>query len=200
MRIRGAGAPTSITGFTRDISRDGFFVQTHQPLRPGTEVEVELIYRTHTTELDGVVVHAARVPPHLQGLETSGMGIQVRRPESPGSADGGPVRDRLRVAADTGATVFFGSERHHLVLHDLSSSGAALESAELLPEISFLRLHLRLTSVSPPVELEAVPVRQEPFGEGTLLAVRFLDPPSDVVARIEAFIARRAAPPAGHEE
>jgi PilZ domain len=200
VRIKEAGAAGSITGFTRDISRDGLFVQTHQPLRPGTEVEVELLYRTHTTEVEGVVVHAARAPSHLQGLETSGMGIRVRRPQAPSPVSGGTARDGLRVAPQTEAMIFFGSERHQVALHDLSASGAALIAGERLPEIAFLRVRLRLTRASDPVELEAVPVRQEPWEEGTLLAVRFLAPPPDVVARIDAFSARRAPARAAEEE
>jgi hypothetical protein len=128
------------------------------------------------------------------------MGITVSRPESPTPEGGGPARDGARVAPETEATVFFGSERHHLALQDLSASGAALTSRRQLPKIGFLRLHLRLTRASAPLEIEAVPVRQEEMDGGTLLAVRFLDPPPHVVGRIEAFIARRAPRQAGEEE
>lgn len=88
--------------------------------------------------------------------------------------------------------MFFGSERHRLKLQSLSASGAALVCATPLPAMPFLRLHFKLEGASD-VFVDGVPVRSEETGSGTLLAVRFLDPPVDTVALIEAFAARHRA-------
>lgn len=199
MRVTTAGQEAPVSGFTRDISRDGMFIQTHHPFPPGCRVEVELLYKEQPIAVSGVVVHASRLPAHLQGLQTSGMGVKTLRPEGAGLTNGngstpsGPVAGvdgvrNQRVDPGTRVAVFFGSERRVLALRSLSVSGAAIVSPEVLPQIPFVRLHFKLPG-HPDLVVDGVPVRSEEVAEGVLIALRFLDPPPEVVSRIEDFVA-----------
>ncbi len=52
------------------------FVATIRPLKPGTEIDVEVSDRRRMLRLDAVVVHARKVPPVWQSLRPSGMGVR----------------------------------------------------------------------------------------------------------------------------
>ncbi len=52
------------------------FVATIRPLKPGTELDVEVSDKKRRLRLDAVVVHARKVPPIWQQLRPSGMGIR----------------------------------------------------------------------------------------------------------------------------
>ncbi len=52
------------------------FVATIRPLKPGTEIDVEVSDRRRMLRLDAVVVHARKVPPAWQCLRPSGMGLR----------------------------------------------------------------------------------------------------------------------------
>ncbi len=203
-----ADSKTPVKGFTRDISPDGMFIQTHHPFPPGSEVEIELLYEEEAVALSGVVVHASRLPAHLQGLQASGMGVKTLRPESAGPgnghgtepaappADGEGGRDE-RVDPSTRVVVFFGSQRRVLALRSLSASGAAVVSPDVLPQIPFVRLQFKLPG-QPDLVIDGVPVRSEEVADGILVALKFLDPPPEVVSRIEDFVARyRRSHPSG---
>jgi hypothetical protein len=184
-----AGEDLSVTGFTRDISKEGLFILTRHPFAPGRKVKIELAYKDRTAHLSGVVIHAAHVPHHLRAVQSSGMGIEIARPPSAPREAGAAERGAL-VGTDTEAVVFFGSERHLLQLHNLSTSGAALISDFDLPEVPFIRMHVKLTA-SEVIEIDGVPVRSERLEKGSLTAVRFLEPPDEVVERIETFVNER---------
>ena len=119
------------------------------------------------------------------------MGVEIVPPAAPKKA-AKPHERGERVRTEAEVVVFFGSERHLMALRNLSASGAVIVSDFELPETAFMRMHVRLTASSEVIELDGVPVRSTPVAEGTLTAVRFLDPPDDVVARIEAFVTARA--------
>ena len=192
-RIKGEGKEASISGFTRDISRGGLFVQTHHPFPPGTEIEVELLHKDRpAAKLKGTVVHACRVPPHLHTLQASGMGVKLAPQSVPPGLEGATPRSDARAASTKEVLAFFGSDRHLLSIRDLSASGAALISKTPLPEISSVRLHFKLSDRPETLVVDGVPVRSRPLDGGTLIAVRFLDPPDNVVALIEDFVRERA--------
>lgn len=199
VRVTRASGDTPVTGFTRDISQDGMFIQTHHPFPPGSRVEVELLYKEQPIAVSGIVVHASRLPAHMQGLQASGMGVKTLRPQEtaeasnesevtsplpPTDLDSG--RDE-RVDPSTRVAVFFGSERRLLALRSLSTSGAAIFSPEVLPQIPFVRLHFKLPG-HPDLVVDGVPVRSEEVEGGVLVALKFLDPPPEVVNRIEEFV------------
>jgi uncharacterized protein (TIGR02266 family) len=179
----------AVSGFTRDLSRGGMFIQTRKPFAPGTPIKVELFYPDNQVELQGVVVRALRIPGHLQGNQASGMGI--RFPDSAELAKVAGLQRKARIAVGSDVVVFFGSERHHLELHDLSTSGAALLSATDVPVTGFLRIHFKLSSTGEVIELEGVPVSKRAHDGKTLIGVDFIDPTPESVARIETLIAER---------
>jgi len=194
-RVSAKGSGESVSGFTRDLSRGGVFVQTRKPFAPGTPIKVELLYPDDQIELEGVVVRALRLPGHLQGSQASGMGI--RFPDSTELARVAGLQRKARIALGSDVVVFFGSERLHFELHDLSTSGAALLSPTDLPVTGFLRIHFKLPSTGEVLELEGVPVSRRPHDGKTLIGVDFIDPTPESVARIEALIAERRG---GEEE
>ena len=194
-RVSAKGSGESVSGFTRDLSRGGVFVQTRKPFAQGTAIKVQLLYPEETVELEGVVVRALRLPGHLQGNQASGMGI--RFPDSTELARVAGLQRKARIALGSDVVVFFGSERLHLELHDLSISGAALLSPTDLPVTGFLRIHFKLSSTGEVLELEGVPVSTRPHDGQTLIGVDFIDPSPESVARIEALIAERRG---GEEE
>ncbi len=86
VRFRPVGELKTYSGYTVDLSQTGMFISTIRPLRPGTELDVEISVRQHSLHLDAVVVHARKVPPTWQRIYPSGMGMQFLEPGE--SADG----------------------------------------------------------------------------------------------------------------
>jgi hypothetical protein len=68
------------TGFTRNISASGLFIQTNLPLPPGTILRMEIAFRDRTFALRGRVVWAKRVPAALAHVIECGMGIRYVQP------------------------------------------------------------------------------------------------------------------------
>jgi hypothetical protein len=189
-RISPRSGGEAVSGFTRDISSDGMFIQTRKPFAPGTPIRVELFYRDRQVNLHGVVIRALRVPSHLQAAQASGMAVRFPPSAELASVAGLPRKARITLGKDV--AVFFGSERHTLELHDLSTSGAALLSAADLPDMGFVRIHFKLSSTGEIIELEGMPVSRRAFEDKTLIGVNFVNPTPEVVARIEGLIAERA--------
>ena len=80
VRFRPVGASASHVGYTTDISETGMFVATIRPLKPGTELDLEISDKKHTVRLGAVVVHARKVPPAWQRIRPSGMGVRFLEP------------------------------------------------------------------------------------------------------------------------
>lgn len=179
----------SFTGFTRDISRQGLFIEARIPLPPGTPLRIELDYPDGPIELEGTVVRAEKVPVQLQAALKSGMGVQLKQTDAVARAAGKKRNPRLPIGSDV--VVFFGSERHRLKLHDLSATGAAFLSPRELPEMGFARLHFKLPPAAEVVEVEGVAVDTRPIDDETLIAINFIDPPPSFVQRVEALIHER---------
>ncbi len=64
------------SGYTINVSPTGLFVGTNRPLPPGRKVSLSISLDDREIDLDGTVVHAARVSPLLQRLRPSGMGVR----------------------------------------------------------------------------------------------------------------------------
>ncbi len=76
VRFRPLGGDKAHVGYTTNISETGMFVATIRPLKPGTELDVELSDKQRSLRLDAVVVHARKVPPTWQRIRPSGMGLR----------------------------------------------------------------------------------------------------------------------------
>ncbi len=68
-------------GFTCDITRQGFFIQSSAVCRPGTLLIITLIMgHDQQVRLEGQVQWAKRVPPQLlRAVKKGGMGIKIVR-------------------------------------------------------------------------------------------------------------------------
>jgi len=81
-RIRVEFGPERLdyTGFTEDISTEGFFLKTSLVLRPGTVLQAELqLPDGAQVKLEGRVRWAKKVPPALLRKLKGGMGVKIRR-------------------------------------------------------------------------------------------------------------------------
>jgi hypothetical protein len=68
------------TGFTRNISSTGIFIQTNLPLPPGTILHMEIAFPERTFALRGRVIWAKKVPAQLAHVIECGMGIRYVQP------------------------------------------------------------------------------------------------------------------------
>lgn len=70
--------------FTEDVHRDGMFLKTAQPLRPGTRLCMEFLLPEYgTITLQGIVQWARKVPtPLMRVANKGGMGIRILTIES----------------------------------------------------------------------------------------------------------------------
>ncbi len=187
-RARQEGEEEVISGVTRDFSPDGLFIETQYPFSPGSKVMIELAFSGDTIQFDGVVAQASKAEAHLRAMQVSGMAVNVAfSPEQEKDLVTDPVPKR-RINIDSAVVVYFGSDNRELQLSNLSASGAALIGDSELPDISFVRMIFRLTDSSQPIEVTGIPVRSEETEDGTLIGMRFMDPPDSVVAQIEEFI------------
>ncbi len=68
-------------GFTCDITRQGFFIQTSSVCRPGTLLVVAMVLPDNQeVRLEARVQWAKRVPPNLlRRVKKGGMGVKVVR-------------------------------------------------------------------------------------------------------------------------
>ena len=70
----GTGSPEK-TAFTRNVSDTGLFLQTNSVLRPGTTIQVEVIFPDRAFKMWARVVWAKKVPAELAHMLSCGMGI-----------------------------------------------------------------------------------------------------------------------------
>lgn len=65
--------------FTEDVHREGLFLKTAQPLRPGTSLYMELVLPEYgSVTLQGKVQWARKVPaPLIRVANKGGMGIRI---------------------------------------------------------------------------------------------------------------------------
>ena len=80
VRFRPIGERESHFGFSANISQTGMFISTIRPLKPGTELDVELSDKQRRLHLDAVVIHARKVPSQWQRILPSGMGVRFLEP------------------------------------------------------------------------------------------------------------------------
>ena len=63
-------------GFTKNISSTGLHIQTNNPLRPGTTIQIEMKFPERTFTMWARVIWAKKVPPQLAHSLPCGMGLQ----------------------------------------------------------------------------------------------------------------------------
>jgi Tfp pilus assembly protein PilZ len=76
VRFRPLDGGDAHVGYTTNISQTGMFVATIRPLKPGTEIDIEVSDKQSSLRLDAVVVHARKVPASWQRIRPSGMGVR----------------------------------------------------------------------------------------------------------------------------
>lgn len=73
---------TDKTGFTRNLSESGLYIQTNAVFKPGATLQVELEFPDRTFSLWGRVVWAKKVPPQLAHVLDCGMGVSFVSPST----------------------------------------------------------------------------------------------------------------------
>lgn len=70
------GEPHAYPGYTTNISLTGMFIGTRSPFPPGTRLRVEILEGDRGFMVEGVVMHARKVPGELMRLNQPGMGVR----------------------------------------------------------------------------------------------------------------------------
>jgi Tfp pilus assembly protein PilZ len=68
------------TGFTKNISETGLFIQTNSVAKPGSTIQVNLQFPDLEFTMWARVRWAKKAPPQLAGLMGAGMGVQFIEP------------------------------------------------------------------------------------------------------------------------
>ena len=68
----------SYAGYSRNISATGMFVATIHPMKPGTQLVVEMQGEEAPFRVGAHVMHSAKVSPLLQSVRPSGMGVRFK--------------------------------------------------------------------------------------------------------------------------
>ena len=68
------------TAFTKNISATGLFIQTNSVFKPGSTIQVHLLFPDQEFILWARVRWAKKVPPQLEGIVATGMGVQFVEP------------------------------------------------------------------------------------------------------------------------
>jgi Tfp pilus assembly protein PilZ len=70
------GEPHAYNGYTTNISPTGMFVGTSNPVPRGSQIRVEILDPQRGFVVECKVARAVKVPPGLQQVQLSGMGIR----------------------------------------------------------------------------------------------------------------------------
>jgi uncharacterized protein (TIGR02266 family) len=71
---------TSRSGYSKNLSETGTFVQTNMVSKPGTVIHVELEFPGGKISMRARVAWAKKVPPNLAHILDCGMGLQFLDP------------------------------------------------------------------------------------------------------------------------
>ena len=75
LMVRYGTSAAEKTAFTKNVSDTGLFLQTNSVLKPGTTVQVEIIFPDTSFKMWARVVWAKKVPPQLAHILACGMGV-----------------------------------------------------------------------------------------------------------------------------
>lgn len=75
MMVKYGLATAEKTGFTKNLSETGLFVQTNQVFKPGTTIQVQIQFPKETHSMWARVVWAKSVPQSLAHVLECGMGV-----------------------------------------------------------------------------------------------------------------------------
>jgi Tfp pilus assembly protein PilZ len=70
------GESHASTGYTTNISPTGMFIGTNSPAGKGSRLRIEILDPQRGFVVEAEVAHAVKVPPALQQIKPSGMGIK----------------------------------------------------------------------------------------------------------------------------
>ena len=177
-----------ISGVTTDFSHEGLSIETRFPFSPDSKVLIELAFSGRTIQLEGVVTQISGSEGQSRSIQLSGMKVEIAFSEEQLKDLVTDPTPKPRIEINSAVVVYSGSDSHELKLRNLSASGAALIGDSEVPDISVVRMIFRLTDSSHPIEVKGMPVRSEETEDGTLLGLRFLDPPDRTISQIEEFI------------
>jgi len=68
------------TAFTNNLSFSGAFLRTNMVFRPGTTIQLELVFPDEKVQLWAQVIWSKKVPPQLAQTLHCGMGIRFVNP------------------------------------------------------------------------------------------------------------------------
>jgi len=68
------------TAFTNNVSLSGLFLRTNMVYRPGTTIQLELVFPEESIGLWAQVIWSKKVPPQLAQTLHCGMGIRFINP------------------------------------------------------------------------------------------------------------------------
>ena len=142
------GDPHACPGYTTNISLTGMFIGTRSPFPPGTRLRIEVLEGDRGFMVEGVVMHARKVPGELMRLNQPGMGVRFLS-----------VEDLVRELVPAG----YGEE-------DLPPA-----HAEPLPPLPEPPPPPAPSPIPPPVSQPSDPIPTPSEGGGTF-AVHFLNP------------------------
>jgi hypothetical protein len=75
LMVRYGTTEANKTAFTKNVSDTGLFLQTNSVLRPGTTLQVEVVFPDRSFKMWARVIWAKKVPPELAHILACGMGI-----------------------------------------------------------------------------------------------------------------------------
>lgn len=70
------GEDRARAGFSTNISTTGMHIGTNSPLPAGSRLRIEVVDRDHGFVVEGLVMHAKKMPVELQQVTPSGMGVR----------------------------------------------------------------------------------------------------------------------------
>jgi len=69
-----------VTGYTKNISRSGLYIETNRAADPGTPLQLQIDAGDRVLAMQGVVVWARRYPPSFARVRRGGMGCRFVSP------------------------------------------------------------------------------------------------------------------------
>src|SRR5262245_40589979 len=72
---------TEKTAFTKNVSHSGMFVHTNNVFKPGSTIQVSLVFPDRQFTMWARVLWAKAVPPQLAHVLECGMGVRFIDPE-----------------------------------------------------------------------------------------------------------------------
>lgn len=82
LMVRYGTSEANKTAFTKNVSDTGLFLQTNSVLRPGTTIQVEVVFPDRAFKMWARIVWAKKVPAQLAHILACGMGVCFIDPQA----------------------------------------------------------------------------------------------------------------------